>query len=169
MKTLAVVGTIVLTLSLLFNVATQAEGAQEPNPLFLEASDLSEQLSVSSLNDNVKTAFRRRFDDLKREQQDLWILAGQVDGGQCQGSCVDLYNRRVLNWQSKLQSFNHDARAWMDLQKKSDDPMWTKKCHDRCYSNREKCYQDCRDNHSDKLNQCQQKCWDDSVICINGC
>jgi hypothetical protein len=82
MKTQIVVGGIVLALSLFFNIAAQA--AQEPNPLFLEASNLSEQLSASSLNDNVKTAFRKRFDDLEREQQDLWILAGQVDGGQCQ-------------------------------------------------------------------------------------
>jgi hypothetical protein len=166
MKTLF--GKIVLVLSLL--IAAHAEAAQESNPLFLEASDLAEQLNASSLNDNVKTAFRTRFENLKQEQQDLWVLAGQVDGGQCIESCIDLYNSRISIWESKLRSFSEDARRWMDLQTKSDDPMWVKKCHDKCYKTREECNIDCRDNHSDELNRCKQQCWDRSVICINkGC
>lgn len=165
MKTL--IGIIVLALSL--PMAAFAEGAQEPNPLFLEASDLAEQLSASSLNDNVKTAFRVRFEGLQREQQYLWAFAGQVDSGQCTGNCINLYNSQVLAWQSKLRSFNDDARRWMDQQKKSDDPMWFKKCQDKCLKTREACYAGCRDDRSQELNPCQQKCWDRSVICINGC
>lgn len=85
MKISVVVGAIVLALSLLFSMAVQAGEAQQPNPLFLTASDLAEELSTSSLNDNVKNAFRIRFEGLEQVQKQLWDLAGQVDGGQCQG------------------------------------------------------------------------------------
>lgn len=126
MKMQVVVGTIILALSFLSNMAAQAGEAQQPNPLFLKAGDLAEQLSASSLNDNVKTAFRTRFEGLKQTQEQLWILAGQVDGGQCAGSCIDLYSSRVLSWQSDLQSFIADAHRWLKSQ--PVDPNMLSQC-----------------------------------------
>ena len=78
------------------------------NPLFVEAKDILQQLNSSALDD--KTGWAKRFHDLEQEQQLLWSVAEQVDSGQCTGSCVDLYNSRVVAWQSSLESFIHDAR-----------------------------------------------------------
>jgi hypothetical protein len=87
-----------------------AVSAQIPNPLFVEAQDISQQLNSSTLNDNDKTEWVKRFHDLEQEQQLLWCLAKQVDSGQCTVSCIDLYNSRVVAWESSLQNFIHDAR-----------------------------------------------------------
>lgn len=86
----------------------RAASVQIPNPLFVEAQDISQELNSSILND--KSEWTKRFHNLEQEQQLLMSLAEQVDGGQCTGSCVNLYNSRVVAWESSLQSFIHDAR-----------------------------------------------------------
>lgn len=85
-----------------------AESVRIPNPLFVEAKDIWQQLNSSTLDD--KTGWAKRFHDLEQEQQLLWSIAEQVDSGQCTGSCIDLYNSRVVAWQSSLENFIHDAR-----------------------------------------------------------
>lgn len=92
----------------------RAVSAKIPNPLLVEAQDISRQLNSSTLND--KSEWDRRFHDLEQEQQLLWSLAEQVDSGQCIGSCIDLYNSRVVSWESSLQSFIHDARLTLRAQ-----------------------------------------------------
>lgn len=86
----------------------RAVSVKIPNPRFVEAQDISRQLNSSTLND--KSDWARRFHALEQEQQLLWSVAEQVDSGQCTGSCIDLYNSRVVAWQSSLESFIHDAR-----------------------------------------------------------
>jgi hypothetical protein len=168
MKTLLAVGTIVFTLSLLPNMAAQAADAQRPNPLFLEAKNLSQQLSVSALNDNAKNAWRRRFNDLEEVQKQLWDLAGQVDRGQCKENCIDLYNSRVRQWQTDLQSFIHDAKATLQALK-SADPAWRENCLNNSRRIREECYKECRNGPIEKVNSCIQQCWDDNVEREKGC
>jgi len=86
----------------------RAVSVRIPNPLLVEAQDISQQLNSSTLND--KTEWVKRFHDLEHEQQLLWSLAEQVDSGQCIGTCIDLYYSRVVAWESNLQGFIHDAR-----------------------------------------------------------
>ena len=86
----------------------RAASVQIPNPLFVEALNISQQLNSSMLND--KSEWNKRFHDLEQEQKLLMSLAEQVDSGQCAGSCIDLYNSRVEAWESSLQSFIQDAR-----------------------------------------------------------
>jgi len=124
MKTRVVAGTIFLVLSLLFNIAAQA--AQEPNPLFIEARNLWQQLSASSIASDTKAGFGRRFGDLARVQQQLWSLAGQVDSGACTDQCLDTYNDRVMAWQSNLESFNGDARLALESTSLPRTGVWTK-------------------------------------------
>lgn len=129
MKIIDVVGTIVLVLSLLSNGAAQAGDAQQENPLFVEARNLWQQISASSLDNDTKAPYGKRFGDLAAEQRSLWSLAGQVDSGACTGRCLDNYNDRVLTWQSNLQSFSNDARKVLDGNKP------------------ESCTQDCQDDY----------------------
>lgn len=168
MKTHVVVGTIVLALSLLLIGAAQAGDAQQENPLFLEAKDMAERLDNSSLNDNAKLHWRQRFQALAEEQERLWALAGQVDGGQCKDSCIDLYNGRVEQWQNALNDFNKGAGATL-RQIQTSDPVLVKKCVDKAYADREKCYQKGRDTPGVDLNAWTQKCWDKSVEVANEC
>lgn len=114
MKIFAIVGTIVLALSLLLAGAAQAEDAQQENPLFVEARNLWQQISASSLDNGAKAPYGKRFGDLAAEQRSLWSLAGQVDSGACADQCLDSYNGRVMTWQSNLQSFSNDARKVLD-------------------------------------------------------
>lgn len=165
MKIPVVVGTIVLALSLVSNMAAQAGEAQEPNPLFLEASDLSEQLSASSLNDNVKNAFRIRFEGLSQVQQQLWDIAGQVDGGQCADSCIDLYNSRVLNWQSDLQSFVDDARRWLKSQ--PVDPALLPQCLRDCEKADDARRRDCVKRPIEEHRACLEESYERKIDCTN--
>lgn len=114
MKILAVVRIIVLALVLLSNGVAQAGDAQQENPLYVEARNLWQQISASSLDNGTKAPYGQRFGNLAAEQQSLWSLAGQVDSGACAGRCLDNYNNRVLTWQSNLQSFSNDARKVLD-------------------------------------------------------
>lgn len=109
MKIQPIVRTIVLALSLLVIETAHAAGAQQENPLFVEARSLWQQISNSSLDNSVKAPYGQRFGDLAAEQRSLWTLAGEVDSGACAERCLDNYNNRVLSWQSNLQSFNNDA------------------------------------------------------------
>lgn len=163
MKALVIVGKSFLALSLFFNVAAQA--AQEPNPLFLEASDLSEQLNMSALNDNVKSAFQIRFEGLKREQQELWVFAGQVDGGQCQGNCIDLYNSRVMTWESSLRSFNEDARRW--LKNQPVDPNLVSQCLRDCDKADDARRRGCIEGPIEEHTSCLRASYERKLDCTN--
>lgn len=114
MKIIAVVKIIVLALVFLSNGVAQAGDAQQENSLFVEARNLWQQISASSLDNGAKAPYGKRFGDLAAEQRSLWSLAGQVDSGACTGRCLDNYNDRVLTWQSNLQSFSNDARRVLD-------------------------------------------------------
>lgn len=99
-----------------WNKALCADRSQIPNPLFVEARNIAQQLNSSTLNDKDETELPKRFHELEQEQQLLWVLAEQVDRGQCIGNCIDLYNSRVVAWESSLQSFIHDARPTLRAQ-----------------------------------------------------
>lgn len=126
MKIIAVVKIIVLALVFLSNGVAQAGDAQQENPLFVEARNLWQQISASSLDNDVKAPYGKRFGDLAAEQQSLWSLAGQVDNGACTGRCLDNYNDRVLTWQSRLQSFSNDARIALESNNLPKIGVWTK-------------------------------------------
>jgi len=163
MRTLPVVWTLVLTLLLI--TATHAESAQEPNPLFLEASGLLEQLSASSLDDNVKTAFRKRFESLEQEQQELWTLAGQVDGGECQESCIELYNSRISAWESNLNSFNDDARRF--LKNQPVDPDFLAQCLRDCEAADDARRRKCDEGPIEESVACKKASWELKIDCTN--
>lgn len=167
MKTPAVVGIIVFALTLLSNMAAQAEDAQELNPLFLEVSDLSEQLSASSLNDNAKTAWSMRFDGLKQVQQELFNLGGQVNSGQCREGCIDLYNSRVSSWESSLQSFSHDANLALHAQQ--GDPTSKYKCWGDCDRKHTSCWSRCLDGPIEENEPCHKACNEEKTQCVNAC
>lgn len=88
-----------------------ASGAQQLNPLFVQAGMIAEQVASSSMPDEAKANFAGRFDMLSAEQRSLWSLAGQVDGGQCLDACLDAYNNRVEAWQDGLIAFASEASA----------------------------------------------------------
>lgn len=92
-------------------LSPQARAAQEANPLFLLAQQMSAQVASSSAPDDVKASFAQRFSALSSQQQQLWQLAGEVDAGQCVGDCLDNYNNEVIAWQGGLEQFNADAAA----------------------------------------------------------
>lgn len=117
MKTRVIAGTMLLALSILFSMIGTSEGAQEPNPLFLEARNLWQQLSASRMPADEKATYGKRFGDLARVQRQLWDFAGQVDSGACADQCLDDYNNRVMYWQSDLETFNSDARSTLEASK----------------------------------------------------
>lgn len=120
MKTLLIVGTILLAISLLSNRAAQAEEWQGINPLFVEAHELWQQADSSTLNDNTKNALRTRFDTLEQEQRKLWRLVGQIEEGQCRDECIDLYDSDVVSWEISLKSFIHDAKLLLSSVENSE-------------------------------------------------
>lgn len=124
MKILAIVKTIVLAVSLLLIGAAQAEAAQQENPLYVEARNLWQQISESSLDNGAKAPYGKRFGDLAAEQRSLWSLAGQVDSGACADRCLDNYNNRVLTWQSNLEYFNRDARTALESPSLPEAGVW---------------------------------------------
>lgn len=162
MKILVVFGTIVLALSLLSNVTAQADDAKRDNPLWLEATNMLEELDMSSLNDNAKHYWHRRFNTLAEVQVSLSEWAGQVDRGQCKENCIDLYNSRIDQWESNLQRFNKDAAATLHANK-SSDTAWLKKCVDKAYADREACYLKGRDEPIEGANAWTQNCWNKSI------
>lgn len=92
-------------------LAARAEGAQQPNPLFVQAQQLAAQIASSAQPGDVKAGFAQRFDALASQQRQLWQMAGSVDAGQCIDACLDEYNNEVMSWQTALQQFNADAGA----------------------------------------------------------
>lgn len=165
MKTGTAVGAMALALSLIFTMATHAEEAQQVNPLFAEAGELADQLSASSLNDNVKNAFRKRFEGLSQTQQQLWDLAAQVDGGQCAGSCIDLYNSRVVNWQADVQSFIDDAHRWLKGQ--PIDPDKLAQCLRDCDNEDDARRRDCIKRPIEEHTACMQESYERKLDCTN--
>jgi len=106
LRTLAVVVTLLLPA-----VPDALAEAQQENPLFVQARTIAAEVAASSLPAEAKADFQQRFAALQAEQQDLWRLAGEVDGGSCTDSCVGDYNNRVIAWQNALIGFNTDASA----------------------------------------------------------
>lgn len=88
-----------------------ADQAQQVNPLFVQAQAVAAEVASSSLPAEQKADFQQRFAALQAEQQNLWQLAGQVDGGGCTDTCLDDYNNRVTAWQNDLASFSTAASA----------------------------------------------------------
>jgi hypothetical protein len=105
------VATIVSCLALGLGHGVRAGEAQQQNPLFLQAQAIAAQVASSSMSDELKTGFAERIGVLAAEQQNLWSLAGQVDGGQCADACLDDYNSRVVAWQNGLVAFASEASA----------------------------------------------------------
>jgi len=89
--------------------AALADQAQQVNPLFVQAQAVAAQVASSSLPAEQKTDFQQRFAALQAEQQNLWQLAGEVDGGACTDTCAVDYNNRVIAWQNDLASFSSAA------------------------------------------------------------
>ena len=87
--------------------------AQQENPLFVQARALADQVASSSLSDDQKAGFAQRFASLQAEQQNLWQLAGDVDGGRCVDDCLNDYNNRVIGWQNDLAGFSAEVSAAM--------------------------------------------------------
>src|SRR5262249_35156203 len=87
--------------------------AQQENPLFVQARALADQAASSSLSDDQKSGFAQRFAALQAEQQTLWQLAGDVDGGRCADDCLNDYNNRVVAWQGDLVNFSAEVSAAM--------------------------------------------------------
>ncbi len=85
--------------------------AQQENPLFLQAQTIAAQVASSSMSEELKAGFAERIGTLSAEQQNLWSLAGQVDGGQCADACLDDYNNRIVAWQNALATFASEASA----------------------------------------------------------
>jgi hypothetical protein len=86
-----------------------ADQAQQVNPLFAQAQTIAAQVASSSLPAEQKADFQQRFAALQAEQQNLWQLAGEVDGGACTDTCVVDYNNRVVAWQNDLVGFSSAA------------------------------------------------------------
>jgi hypothetical protein len=91
--------------------AASADQAQQENPLFGQARAIADQVAASGLPDGTKAEIAQRFAALVAEQQSLWQLAGQVDGGQCADACADDYNGRVVAWQNALVASSSAASA----------------------------------------------------------
>lgn len=102
--------TLFLMFISLFSVSAYAGRAQQQNPLFLEASQLSGQLNSSSLDAANKASLSKRFDDIKRVQQELWVLSGRIDSGECVLDCIPKYRKIFPGWESDLKSYIADAR-----------------------------------------------------------
>src|SRR5260221_9900686 len=98
---------------LLAGIGNAFADAQQENPLFAQARALADQVASSSMSEDQKGSFANRFAALQAEQQSLWQLAGDVDGGRCADTCQDDYNNRVVAWQNDLASFSAEARAAM--------------------------------------------------------
>ena len=103
----------VVAATLVLAVPALADQAQQENPLFVQAREIAAEVAASSLSTEAKADFAQRFAALQSEQQELWRLAGDVDGGACTGTCVDDYNGRVIAWQNALAGFNAEASAAM--------------------------------------------------------
>lgn len=88
-----------------------ADQAQQVNPAFVQAQAVAAEVASSSLPAEQKADFQRRFAALQAEQQNLWQLAGEVDGGGCTDTCLNDYNNRVTAWQSDLVGFSTAASA----------------------------------------------------------
>ncbi len=84
--------------------------AQVLNPLYVQARNLWQQMSASSIAVSTKAEYGRRFGDLANEQRRLWQLAAQVDARQCSGACLNSYNNSVVAWQANLAKFNGDIQ-----------------------------------------------------------
>src|SRR5436190_9884690 len=81
---------------LLAGIGDAVAEAQQENPLFAQARALAEQVASSSMSEDQKGSFANRFAALQAEQQSLWQLAGEVDGGSCVDTCQADYNNRVV-------------------------------------------------------------------------
>lgn len=167
MKKLMMVEIFSIVLFSMISITVYSEEAQQSNPLFVEAQNLLQQLNSSSLNDNAKIAWTRRFSNLEQTQQQLWVLAGQVDAGQCLDSCIDLYNNNVTTWESNLQSFIHDAQLTLSTQEHTPETMF--ECWNDCDKKHSTCWQHCLDGPIEENEACHAICNDEKYRCSNAC
>ena len=107
-----------------FSLGAWADGAQTPNPLYLQAQGLWQKISASQMPTDQKAAFGKRFGDLAAEQRQLWSEAGAVDQGECTGQCLDNYNAEIEQWQSDLSAFSSDAQAALDAPTLPEKGIW---------------------------------------------
>ena len=116
----------ILLLAILLSSASlaYADDAQRPNPIYLQARDLWQKISVSQMPKDQKAVFGKRFGDLAAEQRQLWSEAGAVDRGECSDQCLDNYNAEIESWQNGLSTFNDDAQAALDDPGLPEKGMW---------------------------------------------
>lgn len=110
--------------ALALNTSAWADGAQTPNPLYLQARDLWQRISVSQMPTDQKAAFGKRFGDLAAEQRPLWSEAGAVDSGACADQCLTDYNAEIDQWQAGLSAFSTDAQAALDAPSLPEKGIW---------------------------------------------
>lgn len=103
-------------------IAHAGDNAQQPNPKFLHAKDMYQQLTKSKLSNDVKLPLVKRWNDLDSEQKELWKLAEKVDNFfkkpktdqtviDKDNAFIDSYNSRVIIWQDALDTFSTDVEA----------------------------------------------------------
>lgn len=113
-----------LSIVLSLSTSAWADGAQTPNPLYLQARDLWQRISASQMPTDQKAGFGKRFGDLAAEQRQLWSEAGAVDSGECSDQCLDSYNAEVEQWQADLTAFSNDAQAALDAPTLPEKGIW---------------------------------------------
>ena len=141
--------------------------AQEENPLFVEASNLIDQIKFADLQESVVQYWANRYADLQTTQQHLWQVAGQVDDGRCQDSCIELYNSQVIRWQNELERFNSEARRLLVNLKLSPEDQAI--CLRKCDEKQVKCGVRCGDVPIEDYQACQADCTDAKTQCVWRC
>ena len=114
-----------LASALMLCMGAWADGAQTPNPLYLQARDLWQRISASQMPTDQKADFGKRFGDLAAEQRQLWSEAGAVDSGECADQCLENYNAEIEQWQSGLSAFSSDAQAALDAPSLPEKGTWS--------------------------------------------
>lgn len=87
----------------------------QQNQLFLEATQLSEKINTSSVDPAHKTDLLKRFEDIKLIQQELRILGGRIEIGECVLDCIPKYRKLYPGWETNLKSYMADAKNSLAL------------------------------------------------------
>lgn len=143
-----------------------AQQAQVINPLYLQAKDiLNTMLDAPRISPSLKSSFRSRFADLDAEQKSLWFAAGQVDSGQCNNSCIDLYNRRIEIWENNLQQFIAEGNRWL----KTFQAPTLRECLSDCDTSFGSCRPRCNTVAPEENLTCVRDCFDQKDRCVAKC